>query len=657
MEDAMSEHELWNELGNLYFMSGAYNQAIYAYHRSIQLDGSFGRPYSNLALAYVQQGKYEEAIELYRSSIELLADNKEKAISWSRLGNVYRHLKDYSKAVVAYQEADALDPQTTADILPQTMTDMKPQSAADVPGRDAAYRLPQSSADIQLQSTDEIPQTAEVVTQPEEILEVPAESVEMTYAVPEVSSVEENQAIASESVSEVDTISCENADTGSESLEEGLTESALPEELVLPSTEEFQPDTSPEPEPNLVSTDDSTASWALADLPPYQEDISESLETGSLTAWGEPEFEDEDWDLSPVPDQELDVPPPDDAGEGLARWTPIPEEEPGNELEGIEKVEEPQGEMPEPDTYHSPFYQVIETTDSLQNTSDTFPQDPADVSLQASEDIPEQVGMSFPLALPARSSILRTEEHLESALQLVEVAVEERPSVNEPSQFMPEFVMADEPEDQALVETQGVVTVTQPEVKTVEREAREMRELEASIAKFKRAVQLNPRNAYAWDALGTLYKSAGLYDDAILAFQQATAIDPPKALYFHNLGLVYACEGRDEDAIDAFQRVIEIDPDYSLAHATLGGYYRKMGREDLAQEHIGKAMKNIFDSENEYNRACLEAICGNTDHALELLRVALRNKQTYVDWILRDPDLDFIRQDPRFKQLVSDYTR
>ena len=185
----------------------------------------------------------------------------------------------------------------------------------------------------------------------------------------------------------------------------------------------------------------------------------------------------------------------------------------------------------------------------------------------------------------------------------------------------------------------------------------EMQELEIEIEKFKRVVQINPRNAYAWDALGTLYKSAGLYKDAILAYQQAITTDSSKAVYHHHLGLVYACEGRDEDAIAAFQQVIEIDPEYSLAHATLGGYYRKMGLEDLAQKHIGKAMKNIFDSENEYNRACLEAICGNADQAIDLLRVALKNKQTYVDWILRDPDLDFIRQDPRFKQLISEYTR
>jgi tetratricopeptide (TPR) repeat protein len=147
----MSEHELWNELGNLYFMSGAYNQAVYAYHRSIQLDGSFGRPYSNLALTYVQQGKYQEAIELYRSSIELLADNKEKAISWSRLGNVYRHLKDYKKAVVAYQQADELDPQGTADDQPQNMAGDSLRNPGDMP-QSMADTSSQASADLQSQS-------------------------------------------------------------------------------------------------------------------------------------------------------------------------------------------------------------------------------------------------------------------------------------------------------------------------------------------------------------------------------------------------------------------------------------------------------------------------------------------------------------------------
>jgi tetratricopeptide (TPR) repeat protein len=244
----------------------------------------------------------------------------------------------------------------------------------------------------------------------------------------------------------------------------------------------------------------------------------------------------------------------------------------------------------------------------------------------------------------------------------VDIDVQERPTADF-TLVSPELSTPVETETVAcaagpeLVQAQTIEMAPVPETPEPDRDDEEMHEIEMGIARFRRVVQLNPRNAHAWDALGTLFKSAGLYKDAILAYQQAISNDSSKSLYYHHLGLVYACEGRDEDAIGAFQRVIEIDPEYSLAHATLGGYYRKMGLEELAQKHIGKAMKNIFDSENEYNRACLEAICGNADQAIELLNVALKNKQTYVDWILRDPDLDFIRQDPRFKQLISEYSR
>jgi tetratricopeptide (TPR) repeat protein len=179
--------------------------------------------------------------------------------------------------------------------------------------------------------------------------------------------------------------------------------------------------------------------------------------------------------------------------------------------------------------------------------------------------------------------------------------------------------------------------------------------IEREITRFRCVVQGNPKNAMAWDTLGTYYKSAQRYREAILAYQQAVAVDPSKAPYHHRLGIMYSIVGRDEDAMKAFQDALEIDPNHSLANAGLGGYYRKMGLEELAQKHIGRAMKNLYNSENEYNKACFEALCGNVEQSIELLKIALKNKQTYVDWVLRDPDLDSIRRDPRFKQLIADY--
>lgn len=107
--DTKNAH-VWNELGNVYFNTNAYDDAIVAYSKAIELDRWFAWPYSNLALAYVQKRRFVEAILLYQRSIELFSGDKDKAISWNRLGNVYRRLNDYENAIAAYQRADALDP-------------------------------------------------------------------------------------------------------------------------------------------------------------------------------------------------------------------------------------------------------------------------------------------------------------------------------------------------------------------------------------------------------------------------------------------------------------------------------------------------------------------------------------------------------------------
>jgi len=113
-EDDMTESRnpaVWNEKGNIHFRNGAYNDAVTAYNKAIELDRSFGWPYSNLALTYLTLGKYAEAVLLYQKSICLLQTNEEKAASWNSLGNIYRRLNNYEGALEAYQNADAVDPQ------------------------------------------------------------------------------------------------------------------------------------------------------------------------------------------------------------------------------------------------------------------------------------------------------------------------------------------------------------------------------------------------------------------------------------------------------------------------------------------------------------------------------------------------------------------
>jgi len=111
-ENKMAAADGWNARGNALFNRGEIEKAIQAYNRAIQLNPSFGWPYSNLALTYLTQGQYAEAILLYERSLELLNSDKDKAVSWNGLGNIYRRINDYENAVAAYQKAAELDPDT-----------------------------------------------------------------------------------------------------------------------------------------------------------------------------------------------------------------------------------------------------------------------------------------------------------------------------------------------------------------------------------------------------------------------------------------------------------------------------------------------------------------------------------------------------------------
>ncbi len=99
---------VWNELGNIFAKSNSYQDAIDAYNRAIEIDPEFGWSYSNLAQVYSIQGQYDQALKLYHRSIELLFSDDDKAITWNRLGDVYRRNRQYPESMQAYQNADKL---------------------------------------------------------------------------------------------------------------------------------------------------------------------------------------------------------------------------------------------------------------------------------------------------------------------------------------------------------------------------------------------------------------------------------------------------------------------------------------------------------------------------------------------------------------------
>jgi len=537
----MNEHEFWNELGNLYYLCGAYEPAIHAYARSIELNRAFGRPYSNMALAFVQTGKYLDAIDLYHRSIELLEDAKEKAITWNRLGILYRQVKDYNAALIAFEQADKLD---------SRQDEMREEAS-----RDAKHPLSISMPPINLRAILETEvEGDDLVQNLNEELEVAETHLDLQwfqdgFVTPDPAALPAKDDLADESelVHEVNL-----------SLEEGWIPLGFEEAVSV--NEPLQTESDP-------IHADSTESITTAMWQP-QADETDPAENGSTAG----DFIPIDEDLRKLDEQEADF--------GSVAVT-------ANESRVSDEMETKSAELKA----------VNEERAETSENEEVF------------ENLPDQVN--------------EFESNEEPGLHSGQVTESE------------------------------TVEYSQVEYPLVELSAAEIDLIQIDIARFKRILQINPRNAFAWDALGGLYKTLGKFKDAITSYQQAVALDSTKPSYFYQLGLMYSAERRDQEAMDAFQRVLSMDPYHTLANASLGSHYRKMGLNDLAQKHIEIALKNVYEEENEYNQACLEAICGNTDRALELLQVAIEDNPSYINWAQHDPDLDTLRHDQRFHMLMQ----
>ena len=103
-------------------------------------------------------------------------------------------------------------------------------------------------------------------------------------------------------------------------------------------------------------------------------------------------------------------------------------------------------------------------------------------------------------------------------------------------------------------------------------------------------------------------------------------------------------------------------------HASLASCYRKAGLTDkyayhlkIAGDIVARTSEAFSLQQYQYNRACFEAIAGNPDEALAYLRAALEqgalgNDSSIRDWFVFDPDLEYIRDDPRFTELLREYS-
>jgi tetratricopeptide (TPR) repeat protein len=106
--------KIWNELGKVYYNTGAFVEAIHAFEMAIELDPAGGWSYNNLASIHFHQKHYRAAIPLYQKGLLLIQDSSDKALVWNQLGDAYHRLNENNQAAAAYRKAIELDPENVS---------------------------------------------------------------------------------------------------------------------------------------------------------------------------------------------------------------------------------------------------------------------------------------------------------------------------------------------------------------------------------------------------------------------------------------------------------------------------------------------------------------------------------------------------------------
>ena len=201
-------------------------------------------------------------------------------------------------------------------------------------------------------------------------------------------------------------------------------------------------------------------------------------------------------------------------------------------------------------------------------------------------------------------------------------------------------------------------------------------------ASFRRALALQPGNAFVVQSSAGVAVTLGRFDEALALNRQAVELDPLSARAHSDLGDTAYFAGRVEEAVAAVKKVLELDQEQPGAHTRLGQFY-------LAQSHPQEALAEIqrekeplwrvfglalayhalgrkkesdaalaeliakYRAVAAYQIAEVYAVRGETDRAFEWLDRGYAQRDSGLAFMKSDPLLKNISHDPRYAAFLK----
>jgi len=171
-------------------------------------------------------------------------------------------------------------------------------------------------------------------------------------------------------------------------------------------------------------------------------------------------------------------------------------------------------------------------------------------------------------------------------------------------------------------------------------------------AAYRQAIAKDPNYAKAYSNLGILLRKLERYAEAEEMYRKGLAISPDDTDILNNLTFLLRLGDRAREALPLLDKWAALTPQDFNPPLALACIHRQLGDLALSANHATQA-RALIPPDDWYNLACLESICGNVEAALEHLRRAAEQDKFNPAHARRDPDLGWIRDDPRFGEIVG----
>jgi adenylate cyclase len=177
---------------------------------------------------------------------------------------------------------------------------------------------------------------------------------------------------------------------------------------------------------------------------------------------------------------------------------------------------------------------------------------------------------------------------------------------------------------------------------------------------FKEAIRLNPNSFITYYLYGRACFAWGQIEKSAEMFQKASEVNREDFQSVLLLAQSLRVLGKEEakeitlEGINRARKQLELNPSDRRVLSLAPGSLFEVGEREEAFQWMLKGLELYpEDAGVLINGTCLYAKDNNKEKALDLLEIAVGKGFGKKDWIEHDPDYDNLREEPRFKALMS----